>query len=241
MKNPEKLIVIVPAQDRIVPEVDASLRQLEQRGVRVHRAFGQSAIDASRSRLATQALAAGYQEILWIDSDVGFVADDVERLRNHGLALVGGVYAKKAAGSLACAALSATQRIRFEPGAVPVDVLYLPGGFLYTRAEVYTAIQRACELPICNQPAESAGLVPYFWPMVVQHEGRTIYLGEDYAFCHRARQAGFRVMADPAIRLSHYGTYGWTLEDCIHAKPILPRIQLSFNRSAADPLAAKGE
>lgn len=228
MKDPQKLIIIVPALDRIVPQVDASLRTLEREGIRVHRAFGQSAIDSARCRLATQALGAGYEEILWIDSDVGFEPADVQRLRDHGLALVGGVYAKKAEQTLTCIHLPGTPAILFEPGSAPVDVLYLPGGFLYTRAEVYRAVQQRCELPTCNRAFETAGLVPYFMPMIVQHQDQPVYLGEDYAFCHRARQAGFRVMADPGIRLTHYGSYGWTLEDCIHQKPVLPRLKLSF-------------
>jgi hypothetical protein len=228
MKNPDKLIVIVPCQDRIVPEVDAGLRELERLGVRVHRAFGQSAIDAARSRLATQALKAGYGEILWIDSDVGFSVADVQRLRSQGLLMVGGIYTTKGANVLASAQLPQTPNILFEANAQPLEVLYLPGGFLYTRAEVYEVIQRKFDLPTCNRESELTALVPYFQPMVVREEGQDVYLGEDYAFCHRAREAGIRVMADPGIRLTHYGPYGWTLEDCLHKKPVLPRIRLSF-------------
>ena len=36
-------------------------------------------------------------------------------------------------------------------------------------------------------------------------------LGEDYSFSHRARECGFRVLADTTIRLWHIGNshYGW--------------------------------
>ena len=61
MKNPQSLILLVPCQDRIVPEVDAALREMEALGVRVCRSFGQSAIDAARNRLATQALKTGFK------------------------------------------------------------------------------------------------------------------------------------------------------------------------------------
>jgi len=228
MDHPETMIVIVPCQERIFPQVDESLRALERAGVRVHRAFGQSSIDASRSRLATQALKAGYRELLWIDSDVGFAVDDVQRIRSHGLLLVGGVYAKKGVNEIACAQLPGTESILFEPEAQPIDVQYLPCGFLYTRAEVYEAIERRFALPLCFPQIELAALVPYFAPMIVPDPSGPRYLGEDYAFCHRARKAGIRVVADPGLRLTHYGTYGWTLEDCIHQKPALARLRLSF-------------
>lgn len=39
------------------------------------------------------------------------------------------------------------------------------------------------------------------------------YLTEDYAFCHRARQAGLPIMADTTIRLSRMGHYGYGWED----------------------------
>jgi hypothetical protein len=37
-------------------------------------------------------------------------------------------------------------------------------------------------------------------------EGGT-FLSEDYYFCARAREAGFRIMMDPTVRLKHWGQY----------------------------------
>jgi hypothetical protein len=39
------------------------------------------------------------------------------------------------------------------------------------------------------------------------------YLAENFAFCERARQCGYQVMADTSIRLLHFGSYGYTWED----------------------------
>ena len=39
------------------------------------------------------------------------------------------------------------------------------------------------------------------------------YLTNDFAFCHRARQAGLKIIADTTIRLWHVGTYGYGWED----------------------------
>jgi len=37
------------------------------------------------------------------------------------------------------------------------------------------------------------------------------YLGEDFSFCERARQAGYKIYADTSIRLWHFGNspFGW--------------------------------
>ena len=39
------------------------------------------------------------------------------------------------------------------------------------------------------------------------------YLAEDYAFCERARQCGYKIMADTSIRLWHIGEYAYGWED----------------------------
>jgi len=49
-----------------------ALYQLEKQGYTVWRVYGCSAIDQARSQMATDALAAGFEELMWIDSDIRF-------------------------------------------------------------------------------------------------------------------------------------------------------------------------
>ncbi len=42
--------------------------------------------------MATDALAAGFQETFWIDADIEFHPDAIERLRSYNLPIVSGVY-----------------------------------------------------------------------------------------------------------------------------------------------------
>ena len=56
-------------------------------------------------------------------------------------------------------------------------------------------------------------MVPFFQPMVHPFEDGHWYLAEDYAFCERARQCGFKIMADTSIRLWHIGEYAYGWED----------------------------
>jgi hypothetical protein len=44
----------------------------------------------------------------------------------------------------------------------------------------------------------------YFDFLLSQEEG---YMGEDFVFCERARQAGFTVWIDPTIKLGHMGIH----------------------------------
>jgi hypothetical protein len=56
-------------------------------------------------------------------------------------------------------------------------------------------------------------MVPFFQPLVMAHRDGYWYLAEDYAFCERARQCDLKVFADTRIRLTHYGSYGYSWEE----------------------------
>jgi hypothetical protein len=207
-----RCVVLVPVGTHIESACDDGLRELEKRGYAVWRVRGYSAIDAARSQMATDALAQGLDELVWIDSDVAFNPDDVDRLRAHGLPFVCGIYPKKSCREFACAFLPGTKQVRFGTGGGLAEILYCGFGFVYTRREVYEAIREMLKLPVCNQRFGSL-LVPYFAPLAVRDGDGAWYLSEDYAFCERARQAGFQVMADTSIRLWHVGSYRFGWED----------------------------
>ncbi len=124
-----------------------------------------------------------------------------------------GIYPKKGKRELAIHVLPGTKQLTFGEGAGLVEILYAATGFLLVQREVYATIQAKLALPVCN---ESFGkpLVPYFMPLVHHDPERGVwYLSEDYAFCQRARDAGFRIFADSSLRLGHVGSYVYSWED----------------------------
>jgi hypothetical protein len=204
--------VLVPVGGAIEPQCEHGLHELERRGYRVRRAFGYSAIDFGRSSLASQAIADGFEEIMWIDSDVGFDPDDVDKLRSHNLPLCCGLYAKKNGQGFACNFLPGTDLVVFGKGGGLRELLFCGFGFVYTRREVYESIKQRSHLPDCNQRF-GPPITPWFFPELAPDGAGWWYLAEDYAFCHRARQCGFKVMADTTIRLTHVGRHPYTWED----------------------------
>ena len=164
--------------------------------------------------MATAALNDGFDELLWIDSDVSFDPDAVEQIRSHQLPIVAGIYPKKGCRAIACEVLPETQEIVFgnEGGLVPIR--YAATGFLLTQRRVYESIQQTLNLPLCNQgPVRGPAFYPFFQPMTVPDTHGPWYLGEDYSFCERARQAGFDIVADSSLRLFHHGRYPYGWED----------------------------
>ncbi len=207
-----KCAVLVPFSTYIHPECERSLRELERRGYPVDRVGGYAAIDQGRNQMATDALRNGYVETLWIDADIGFHPDAVERLRSHALPIVAGVYAQKAKRSLSCYVMPGTASMTFGKSGGLVELMYAATGFLLVRREAYLKIQDHHHLPVCNEQF-GRPMIPFFQPMVCPTENGHWYLAEDYAFSQRARDAGFRIFADTTIRLSHLGTYGYCWED----------------------------
>jgi hypothetical protein len=222
MTNPNSAcVILVPAFSQPAEKCEAGLKELERRGYPVRRVKGFSAIDQGRNQMASDALRDGFAETMWIDTDIGFTADSVERLRSHNLPIVAGLYPQPAARSLACELLPGTDTVVFGEEGGLLEIKYAGAGFLYVRREAYEAIREQLQLPLCNTRF-GRGAWPFFYSYAVELEepletkSEQIdhrYLTEDFAFCHRARQAGLKIMADTTIRLWRMGTYGYGWEE----------------------------
>ena len=213
-----RCVVLVPYATHVEPACDQGLRQLEARGYEVRRYPSSAAVDRTRCDMASAALAEGADELMWIDSDIAFDPESIERLRGHDLPFVAGVYPKKGVQDFALHLEPGTAELVVGEGGGLRDVRYVGAGFMLVQRMVFEDIQRHFALPICNARFGLA-TVPYFLPMVITEPAGYWYLGEDYAFCERAHQAGHKIVVDTTIRLGHIGkyTYGW--EDAGQAIP----------------------
>jgi GT2 family glycosyltransferase len=210
--DPSKCVVLVPVGGVVEPDCERGLQALERRGYAVRRAYGYSAIDFGRSAMASQALNDGFEELMWIDSDVGFRPEDVDKLRRHQLPICAGLYPKKDRKSFACHFIRGSQKVVFGAGGGLFEVLYAGFGFMHTRQAIYEEVRDQLRLPESNQRF-GRPVIPWFLPELVPDEHGWWYLAEDYAFCDRARRCGFKVMTDTSIRLTHVGRHAFAWED----------------------------
>lgn len=242
--DPRRCVVLVPYFEAIHPECESALHELERRGYTVRRVGGYSQIDVARNQMASDALHDGFEETLWIDSDIVFQPDSVERLRLHPRGVVGGLYARKGTPGFACHLLTGTRSLAFGEKGGLVEVEYLATGFLLVRKAVYLAVQQKFQLPTCNERF-GPPLIPFFQPLVRTLENGHWYLGEDYAFCQRVRESGYKIYADTTFRLWHIGRQRYTWEDA--AKARVESSSFSFaiveshetERNASPPLAVE--
>ena len=208
-----RVVVLVPFLTHIEHTCELGLRELERMGYTVRRQPSSAAIDRTRCDMATAALADNFEHLMWIDSDVEFAPAAVDQLLQHDLPVVAGLYPKKGARAFAVYFEEGTRDVQMGEGGYLLDVRYVGAGFVMTNRMVYDDIRRTFDLPVCNA-RWGMPTIPFFLPMVVPDgTGGYWYLGEDFAFCERARQAGHKITVDTTIRLGHVGKYAYQWED----------------------------
>lgn len=232
--DPRKCIILVPFTGFIHPECDDALKELERRGYPVRRVGGYAAIDQGRNQMATDALMQGFEETMWIDSDVVFHPDAVDQLRAHSKPIVCGIYPQKGKLALASHIVPGTPNMIFGERGGLTELLYAGTGFLLIRRSVYLTIQRKLNLQMCNERFGHP-MIPFFQPLIRQIDDGYWYLAEDYAFCQRARECGFSIDADTSIRLWHIGNYKYGWEDAGMERPRFATFTLNFSGSPAKP------
>ena len=157
----------------------------------------------ARNTMAITALERGYDYVLWLDSDMTFEPDLLERLyqtaTEKDLDVLGGLYFKRTVPTIPTILKTLEWRINEKREVenkldfytdYPKDTLFevagLATGCMLTKADVYRKV------------IEKYGVGP-FQPL--------ISLGEDYSFCWRLQQLGIRMWCDSRIKLGHSGNY----------------------------------
>jgi hypothetical protein len=189
---------------------------------------GDALIERSRSRSATAFLDSDAEVFLTVDTDIVFYWKDAVTLCEQAVShsLVVGAYATRSARrSFVTSALEPHKPVEFASDPTPVPIQWGATGFMAVHRRVFEAVART--LPLCH-PDEDLKHFPFFLPFVYQQAGTPIMLSEDYAFCERARKAGFPPYLNPAIRVGHLGPYCYRLEDLVAERPaLLPMLRVT--------------
>ena len=183
-----------------VRSVVAATKDLSAHGIKTLHILldGMHWIDIARDVLAAVFLRSDCTHMLQIDADVGFPADAPRRLLSHGLDVVGGAYPCK------------SDEVRVYPVKASGDgpllpAEGLPGGFMLTSRRVIETLSAGPRYPVATP---DYGLIECA-PLYTREMWPGGYTGEDFAFCNRARAAGFDLWLDPDIEFTHTGRKTW--------------------------------
>lgn len=195
-----KILIAVPCMDQVPARFAYSLATLTSYGVEdaqisIWFNIG-SLIYTSRDQIAAKAVIDEADLVMWFDSDMMFGPDTLKKLLKHiddGHDIVTGIYYRRTPPFSPVA--FKTMELNEEAGAFectefdkipdePFNMAACGFGCVLTRTEVLLSVM--------------AKFGETFTPMA--------NCGEDIAFCWRARQCGYEILADPTIPLGHVGS-----------------------------------
>lgn len=193
-----KILIAVPSMDMVPARFAQSLVMLQTKEQTAVCFQIGSLVYHSRNDLAKRAIEMDADYIFWLDSDMVFEPDVLDRLLKHfenpDVDMVTGVYFRRVSPFTPVLfdelTFNTPVNCKFsEFKEIPSDGLFEVGacgfGCVLMRTEVAMSVQ--------------AKFGNMFAPI-----GNT---GEDIAFCWRARECGYKILCDPSIPLGHVGNH----------------------------------
>lgn len=153
-----------------------------------------------REKLAEEALAAGAEAILWIDSDMRFPADTLERMLSHNVDI--------------CGVNATTRREPVVPTSLNLEVVDDKPVFhkVETRGKDYVEEVSAVGFGVTLTRRSVFEKMPKPWFDILWTDGGSI-IGEDVHFCIKAQDYGIKTYVDHTLSsyIKHIGTkeYSW--------------------------------
>lgn len=195
-----KTLIAIPAMDMMhTPFVNSllGLRRVGDVGVSI---TVSTLVHDARNRLAKQAVDEGYDRILWLDSDMIFQPDLMERLSadlDEGRDLVTGVYYRR--------------KSPFTPTIYEDVGLYNDGQHIYPDATVYKDYPRdeIFEIQACGFGAvmHTTDILKRVGEKLGPPFAMVPGFGEDISFCMRCAELGIKMYCDPTIKLGHLAMF----------------------------------
>lgn len=194
---------------------------------------GDALISRTRSQLGTKFLNEPRLQdadvMVIIDDDVQFDPDDVWKIvagaREHKT-LYGGIYVTRSTSPHPAALITPGTHMEFEKAKEPkpIEIRYLATGFMAIPREVLEKMVHhdgflgvngeKHRLEYCSIGVGKTAMWDFFRTFNIREaDGRVHYLSEDWAFCERARQLGYKVFADQSIILGHRAVVTTTVAD----------------------------
>lgn len=184
-----KIMIAIPSMDQVAAEFAQSLASLRKVGDCIVAFQLSSLIYDARNNLLKKALQIGADYVLWLDSDMVFGPDLLEKLLEDmdGRDIVSGIYFRRRP-PYTPVLMSVLEEAHTE------DVLEYPEDEIFEIA--------GCGFGCLLMKADVARNVL----LQTQNWFTPAYgLGEDLAFCRRAKDTGYKIWCDPRVKCGHVG------------------------------------
>lgn len=212
-----KLFVAIPVYGGMPAEfVQCLLRLQAQPPCELSLKFlaGDSLVSRARNSLTYAFLKSDCTHLLFIDSDLVFSGEQIKKLIDHDLPVIGGFYPKKKEGPIewVCNAF----KDKLEPAENGLqEVRYIGTGFIMVKREVFEKMIAEYGSKIAYAPDHNPKEIEHdLWPVgtYTDKTGFTRYLSEDWNFCQRWLDMGGKVFGDARVILKHIGHASYPLQ-----------------------------
>lgn len=161
----------------------------------------ESLVTRARNEMTASFLKTDFDYMMWLDADIEFASQDVANLWNLQTDIAVGFYSMKLLEK-PLSAWKDGKLVRLEDcPKVPFKVDYAGTGFMLIRRNVIETLTKTAET--YEGPN---GRVSALYMTPINNDG---FESEDYYFCRKAREAGFSIIGDPSIKLTHWGQHGY--------------------------------
>lgn len=187
-----RLLIAIPTYDymhfQFVDCLTKLIRRLDEDEIDYEVCFqGGTLVYVGRDKLAKKAIDEGFTHMLWLDSDMIFSEELLDNLMFSGKDFVTGIAHGRRAPHMSCLFKKIWPGVDRWQGHDYPTATFEVGGCGFACVLIKTSIVKAVY--------EKQGTA--FFPMRE--------LGEDLAFCKRARDLGFHIWAEPTVWLGHIG------------------------------------
>ena len=144
-----------------------------------------------------------YDRFMFIDADIEFKAEDVQKLWNLDVDVATAAYPMKRE-SAGVTAWKDGKLVNLDELIGPTEIDFAGTGFLMIKRSVFDRMMM--EYPEAEHEEGSVGRCFAFFNTAVVDDGAGPYfISEDYFFCRNLRKTGMKITLDPSIRLGHVG------------------------------------
>ena len=187
------ILIAVPSMDSVPAVFAQSLAMLEKVGDCAIAFQVGSLVYTSRNDLALKAIRMGADFVLWLDSDMLFEPDTLKKLMNtlteNNLDMVSGIYYRR---------IAPYTPVLLEKLSIDDSGKCLSSGFKVLPEKLFEVEGCGFGCVLMKSKVLFDVIANYqdaFTPMES--------VGEDLAFCIRARNLGYKIYADPGVSLGH--------------------------------------
>lgn len=188
-----KILIGMPCVNSIPVQTVGSLLKTTKEGINTLIVEGSLVYD-SRDTIARVAVDDGFDYVLYVDSDMVFEKEDIDRLLSHNVGICSGLYVTRRGENKNVLYSKIITRRKFP---------HRDSKLIHDEEKSGFGRVEGCGFGFCLvKTSVLKTMFKYYESLFEPFKG----VGEDIAFCLRARKCGFYTFADRDVKLGHIGS-----------------------------------